>query len=319
MNFNYNKKQLNEQIDNGTIILTYDYEIFNNIFENMIDKLEYNKRIEKFIIKGDFKYKDIFNKIRDISLEEYKKLIIFYPKISKFTESDLQHIKNCFTELKDFNLNEIESLLKQENNTIYKEIFSKYFIDKLTLNDFRLLFLSLIFVNFKDNIDNEEFNKYCEDTIFSEKGNFVDYCAYFNFKSFFNKKFNNPNSNMNNKIYVDNCFFEKSVDLFKDKIDLFDNFYKYLESNIIKNFAFDKEEGVPFIIGDIDFRDMAIEILNEFNKIIDFIKSNKEYEFLLNKDSIKNLIIILDSNLKPESKLFNLEIQDFIFTHQNIG
>lgn len=98
----------------------------------------------------------------------------------------MQHIKNCFEELQKFSLKEIENILNNNPEIIFKkDLFKKCFIEKLTLNDYKYLFVSLIFKHFL--IENKELNKAFLN-IFNENKNYVDYFAFFEFKVFVNNK-----------------------------------------------------------------------------------------------------------------------------------
>ncbi len=150
-------------IDSDYIYLTYDLDIFNKIFGDIIvDKLKYNEEIGAFIEQNT--YKNIFKKIKNTTLNEYQELIKFHLKY-------LENIK-----------------------TKYKDLFNESFIKKLTLTEYKILFLSLIFVHF--NIKDKDFNEECE-IIFDNNEEYaiiidnktpVDYFAYFEFKDFVNNK-----------------------------------------------------------------------------------------------------------------------------------
>lgn len=135
------------------IQLDCNFQVFNRLFEDIIYIPKNNRKMCNCLINNNKTNNDLFIKMKDISIEEYRQLIIFNTKTK-----------------------------------IATKYFNEHFIEQLTLNEYIFLFLS--FVSLFINITKEEFNIYCLD-IFDIKEDFYYSLTDFNFILFVGDKINN--------------------------------------------------------------------------------------------------------------------------------
>ena len=310
-----NKKTLTEIFN--SIYFNHNEEINNNNIENIITDEEY------YIIKN--KFNELKTLLKDVDIEKY------YLKYDKNKEQEIQ--KPCDIYMIENEKEELEKIHFDNNNLEELKILSNKYkeeIDKLIENKPQKN-KEIIEHNIYDNI--EDLYDYCKNNIRINKNLTKNNISFNYYKTVIKDKeivINKLNLDKTNYEKIDEKFkilFEKhnTLNLYNKKPEILSN--KKIDIKKIKKENINLSIILNKLYDDIDNINKIKDNLNIFKNEYNILTTKEEYEFnpscyvcckkswVLRINELKNIIIILEEEIKEKEKILYHNDIDYILVY----